>query len=131
MFTNISKPVRVARYVAAFGVAALACGATSARAEQATDAAPAKTVVGYSDLDLSNEADARALYVRLQRASEQVCGPYKDLRNLRLKRLHDACYQDSLARAVDSIGHASMHAIFAADDRVKMAGRASKAQART
>ena len=131
MFTKSAQPARVARYVAAFGVAALSLGAASAQAESATEAAPAKTVVGYADLDLSNDSDVRSLYVRLQRASEQVCGQYTDLRNLRMKRLHDACYQESLSRAVDDIGHASVQAIFAADERIKMAGRASKAQVRS
>jgi UrcA family protein len=137
MFTKIAQPARIARYIAAFGVAALSCGAASAHADQVADPAarvtmdPTETVVVYSDLDLSNESDVQSLYARLQRASERVCGQDKDLRNLRLKRLQDACYQDSLERAVDAVGHASVKAIFVADERIRLASRASKAQTRS
>jgi UrcA family protein len=131
MFTKISKPVRVARYAIVLGVAALSFGAGSAQAEQATAVVPTKTVVGYSDLDLSKESDVRSLYERLQRASARVCEQGRDLRNLRLKHLQDTCYQESLARAVDSVGHASVKAIYVADERIRMAGRANKTQARS
>ena len=135
MFTKIAQPARVARYLAAFGVAALSCGAASA--DQVADQlaqvtmGPTETVVAYSDLDLSNESDVQSLYARLQRASERVCGQDKDLRNLRMKRLQDACYQDSLERAVDAVGHASVKAIFVADERIRLAGRALKASTRS
>ena len=120
----------VVRYVAAFGIAALSFGAGAAQAEQLADASVAKTVA-YSDLDLSKDADVQALYVRLQRASDQVCGDYKDLRNLRMKRLYEACYQDTLARAVDDVGHASVKAVFAADERIRVADRSSRTQVRS
>lgn len=125
------QPMGVVRYVAAFGMAALSFGAGSAYAEEMTDASRAKTTVAYSDLDLSKDSDVRSLYARLQRASQKVCGQYQDLRNLRTKRLYDACYQDSLARAVDDVGHASVKAVFAADERIRVAGRSSKTQARS
>ena len=52
-------------------------------------------------------------------------------RNLRMRRQFDACYQDTLARAVDSVGHASVKAVFASDERIHMAGRNGKAQSST
>jgi UrcA family protein len=120
MSSKIVKPMGVARYVAAFGVAALSLGAVAAHAD------PVKAVVNYSDLDLSRAADARSLYARLQKASDQVCSVYKDTRNLTRKRLFEACYQDSLTRAVDDIGHASVQAVFVADERIRLASRPSK-----
>ena len=121
----------VARFVAALGVAALSFGAASAHASDQGDAGIAKTVVDYTDLNLSKKADVRALYARLQRASERVCGDYKDLRSLAMKRAYDACYADSLARAVDEVNHSAVTAMFAADDRIKVAGRAAKVSANT
>lgn len=126
-----AKNVRVARVVAAFGVAALSIGAVSAQASDQSDAAIAKAVVNYTDLDLSKESDVRSLYVRLQRASAQVCGDYKDLRSLKMKRSYDVCYQESLGRAVDEVNHSAVTAMFAADNRIKMAGRVAKVSANT
>lgn len=130
MSSHSSRTVRVAHYVTAFAVAALSIGAAHA-GDVATATVPPQTVVKYADLDLSKDADVRALYARLQRASARVCGEYKDLRNLSLKRRYDACYQESLARAVDNVGHPSVKAVFAADERVRMAERSSNAAAST
>jgi UrcA family protein len=126
-----AKNVRVARVVAAFGVAALCFGAISANASDQSDAAVAKAVVNYTDLNLSSEADVRSLYARLQRASARVCGDYKDLRSLAMKRAYEACYQESLSRAVDEVNHSAVTAMFVADSRIKMAGRVSKVSANT
>lgn len=129
MFTKYSQPVRVARHMVAVGVAALCLGAASADADEAM--VPTQKVVGYSDLDLSKESDVRSLYARLQKAAARVCDQGKDLRDLRIKDVQDACYQESLARAVDEVGHASVKAIFVADERIRVAGRSSKGQPRS
>jgi UrcA family protein len=126
-----AKNVRVARFVVAFGVAALSCGAASAHPSAQNDAQMAKAVVNYTDLDLSKEADVRSLYARLQRASARVCDDYKDLRSLAMKRSYEVCYQESLSRAVDEVNHSSVTAMFAADSRIKMAGRVAKVSANT
>jgi UrcA family protein len=126
-----AKNVRVARFVVAFGVAALSCGAVSAHPSAQADVESAQTVVSYTDLDLSKEADVRSLYARLQRASARVCGEYKDLRSLSKKRSYDACYQESLSRAVDAVNHSAVTAMFASDSRIKVAGRVAKVSANT
>lgn len=126
-----AKNVRVARCVVAFGVAALSWGAAMAHPSAQNDAEIAKAVVNYTDLDLSKAADVRSLYERLQRASAQVCGDYKDLRSLAMKRSYDVCYQESLSRAVDEVNHSAVTAMFAADNRVKVAGRVGKVSANT
>ena len=120
MSSKVVKSMAAARYVAAFGVAALSAGAVAAHAD------PAKAVVNYSDLDLSQAADARSLYARLQKASEQVCSGYKDTRNLSMKRVYESCYQAALTRAVEDVGRASVQAVFAADERIRLASRPSK-----
>jgi UrcA family protein len=124
-----AKNVRVARVVVAFGVAALSFGA--AQASDQSDAAIAKAVVNYADLDLSNQADVQSLYARLQRASARVCGDYKDLHSLKMKRSYSVCYQESLGRAVDEVKHSAVTAMFVADSRIKMAGRVAKVSANT
>ena len=133
MSSKILMSVRAARYVAAFGVAAMSFGAVSAEADQsandATSTNSATTVIGYSDLDLSNASDVRSLYVRLQTAARQVCSDYKDMRNLRLRSRYESCYQESLARAVEEVDHASVTAIFTADERIRMAGPSAKGKA--
>ena len=126
-----AKNVRVAHVVAAFGVVALTFGAVSAQASDPSDAATAKAVVDYTDLNLSSQSDVRSLYARLQRASARVCGDYKDLRSLSMKRAYSACYQESLSRAVDEVNHSGVTAMYAADSRIKMAGRVSKVSANT
>jgi UrcA family protein len=126
-----AKNVLAARFVVAFGVAALSFGAATAQASDQSDAAVAKAVVDYTDLNLANDADVRSLYARLQRASARVCGDYKDLRSLAMKRAYGACYQESLSRAVDSIDHSAVTAMFAADSRIKVAGRVAKVSANT
>lgn len=133
MSTHSAKTLRVARSVVTFGVVALSmAGLTAQAASRAVaDTAPVQTVVGYSDLDLSKEADAKKLYARLQRASDHICRGRKDLRNLHITRLQDACYQDTLARAVNSVGHPAVKAVFAADERIKVASRSSKSTPRT
>jgi UrcA family protein len=126
-----AKNVRVARFVAAFGVAALSCGAASAHPSAQSDADTAKAVVNYTDLDLSKAADVRSLYERLQRASAQVCGDYKDMRNLAMRRSYEVCYQESLSRAVNAVNHSAVTAMLAADSRIKVAGRVGKVSANT
>jgi UrcA family protein len=126
-----AQNVRVARFVVAFGVAALSCGAALAHPADQSDTQAAKAVVNYTDLDLSKESDVRSLYSRLQRASAKVCGDYQDLRNLAVRRAYDTCYQESLSRAVGEVNHSAVTAMFAADSRTKVAGRVAKVSANT
>lgn len=122
---------RIARYAAVSAVVALSFGVAAHAGDAMTQNGAHQTVIHYSDLDLSQDADVRVLYSRLQRGSDEVCGQYRDARDLRTKRQYSACYQDTLARAVDSVDHAAVTAMFAADDRVRVAGRGIKARTST
>jgi hypothetical protein len=44
-------------------------------------------------------------------------------------KLYNECYQDTLARAVDSVDHAAVKAAYVADDHVRLADRSTKSQA--
>ncbi len=124
------KTFRVARYVAACAFTALSFGAAAHATEMSSRVIGAvTTTVRYGDLNLSQQADAQVLYGRLQRASERVCETYKEPLNLGKMKLYNACYQETLARAVDDVGHASVKAAYAADDKLRVASRAMKSQA--
>ena len=125
------KTFRVARYVAACAFTALTFGAAAHAGDAPGIAIVATKTVNYTDLNLAKQADAQALYGRLQRASDQVCDQYKEPRNLIKMKLYNACYQDTLARAVDSVGHASVQAVYAADENVRIASRSTKSRAST
>lgn len=121
------KTFRIARNVALSAVVALTFGVAAHAGNATTQISAHQTVIGYSDLDLSQHSDVRVLYGRLQRASNEVCGQYRDSRDLRMKRQYSVCYQDALSRAVDSVGHASVKAMY--EDHIRMAGRDGKMQA--
>lgn len=61
--------------------------------------------VSYADLNIANEAGAKVLYARLQRASEEVCGigSHAVVRSLTEIRKARACYEKTLATAVNRI----------------------------
>lgn len=114
---------RVARCVVLGAVAALTFGVAAHAGDALTDASTSRAVVSFADLDLSKDADARELYARLQVATVRVCRKDWPLRDLGVRRLYEACYQDTLARAVDSVGDAAVNAMYAADDRIRVTGR--------
>jgi UrcA family protein len=120
------KTFRIARCAALTAVAALTFG-VAAHAGDTTAVGVNKTVIRYTDLDLSQDADVRELYSRLQRGANEVCGQFRNARDLRTKRQYSACYQDTLGRAVDNVDHVAVTAMYAADDQIRVAGRGVKA----
>lgn len=64
--------------------------------------------VSYSDLNLSSQDGATALYNRLQAASRAACGPQRSVFEAgSVHRLasNKQCYEDALNNAVASIDH--------------------------
>jgi len=61
--------------------------------------------VSYADLNIENEAGAKVLYARLQRASQEVCGigSYDLVRSVTESRKARACYEEALSTAVERI----------------------------
>lgn len=119
----------IARYVALGALTVLTFGVTAHAGEATAQSDEHSTVIRYSDLDLSRADGVRALYSRLQRAAGEVCGEYRDTRDLRMKRLYAACYQDSLARAVERVDHVAVTAMFAADHQFRVASHGAKSPA--
>ncbi len=77
-------------------------------------------MVKYGDLDLSRSADTQRLYVRLKDASKQVCGT-EYTRDLRMQRLHKACYVGALNRAVERVDEPKLTALHAAEPSIRVA----------
>jgi UrcA family protein len=117
----------------AFGaLTALAVGATAHASDVTTTATGVrKTVINYSDLDLSRASDVRELYSRLQYAADQVCQQYSSSSDLRMQRLYRGCYQGALIRAVNSIDHDAVTAMLTQDRRIRLAVRNGKAGSST
>ena len=61
--------------------------------------------VSYADLNINNEAGAKVLYARLQRASQEVCGvgSHDILRSLTETKKARACYEKALTAAIQKI----------------------------
>ena len=61
--------------------------------------------VSYSDLNINNEAGAKVLYSRLQRASQEVCGvgSHNIVRSLTETKKARACYEKALTAAIEKL----------------------------
>jgi UrcA family protein len=124
-----NKTFGIARQLVVGALAALSFGAAAHAGDVTlTDSGAPQVVVRYSDLDLSREAGVRALYARLQRASDEVCGQYRHAAELSRKHLYKACYEDTLSHAVESVDHTAVTAMFTSDDRIQLAERRAKAR---
>lgn len=64
--------------------------------------------VSFADLNLNRSAGVDTLYRRLERATELVCGPREDGRNLALHRDQQQCRSHAMDAAVAEIGHLAL-----------------------
>lgn len=89
---------------------------------QAGDAVP-QVKVSYSDLNLSNEADAKRLYQRLRVAADAACSAYngRELYKVQLKR---ACTTAALDRAVLEVNQPTVSALHGTHEPMKVAQHA-------
>ncbi len=110
-------PVRVVGAALVIAAATLIADIAAAKERDAATA-----VVDYSDLDLTQSADAARLYARLKYASQKVCNSY-DTRDLRMRELHAACYGKALSSAVAEVNDTRLSSLHAADPRLKLARR--------
>lgn len=91
------------------GVAALVVGgfgiSLSAVAATQSQLADGAISVSFADLNIQNNAGARALYTRLQRASKSVCSvkSYRELGSLSRVSQAEQCYAETLDEAVAKI----------------------------
>jgi len=93
--------------VGGFGISVSTVAATQS---QLSDGAIS---VSFADLNIQNEAGARALYTRLQRATKSVCGveSYRELGSLSRVSQAEQCYVETLNEAVSKIDSAELRKI--------------------
>jgi UrcA family protein len=118
MHQSLSAPVRVIGMALAIAAASLVADIASAKEQGAS------TVVRYSDLDLTQSADAARLYARLKYASKKVCNSY-DTRELRTQSLYASCFDAALSKAVAQVNDTKLSSLHAAEPRIRLARKIS------
>jgi len=107
--TTLSNPLRLAAAAAAVLISA-SVFATAAHAESASVATSAITV-RYTDLDLSSEQGAQALYQRIVAAANRLCSD-PGVRDLRRAAAADFCAEQAIARAVAEVRSPRLAALY-------------------
>ena len=85
--------------IVALGLPSLSLAASPAQIENGA------IKVGYGDLNITTEAGAKKLYVRLQRASEQACEvrSFREFGSIDLYNKSQVCYSETLAAVVKRV----------------------------
>ena len=77
------------------------------------DGRPAALTVRHNDLDLSTSRGAKIMIHRLDEAASAVCGGTSFSAREYKQALHSTpCYQDSMNRAVASLGSPTVNALY-------------------
>jgi UrcA family protein len=98
------------KLVALAAAAALCFSSIAAQADETANEAPARTV-RYADLDLGTQAGAAALYNRIRRAAEQVCGDTGS-RQLAEVAAVKACEIRAITASVKSVHNAHLASVY-------------------
>ena len=96
--------------VSALAFATFALPAAAASPSQFDDT---RISVSFADLNIDNEVGARTLYGRLQQASASVCNmeSFRELGSLAAVAKAEACYNETLDKAVAKIGSTTLSKI--------------------
>lgn len=89
--------------------------------------AQTKVTVPLAKYNLSKQADAQELYVRLRRASEAACRSH-DTGELSRKRIYEACVDETLANAVADVDDARLSAVHESDSSMRIAARTERSR---
>ena len=81
------------------------------------------TVVRHSDLDLSRQADAELMVVRIVRAARSVCGERKLTRELADRAEFNACFRATVTSTVARLNAPLVTARFAPSEWTHIATR--------
>lgn len=95
-------------------VAAMGCAAGSHAAPAPRQVYGSEYVsvrVRLADLDLASPAGAEAGLRRIHNAAREVCGPDSDSEFFEMRRIHEACMDDVVSRAVDRLGNPVVSAL--------------------
>jgi UrcA family protein len=102
--SKVLRPITVAF---AISLGALSMHTTMAGASEP----PATRKVSYEDLDLSKQADAEALYLRIERAARKVCGGHDPVIAPHIAKTE--CYAQTIANAVSQVSSPLLTAVHA------------------
>jgi UrcA family protein len=80
----------------------LSCAARGGTVPAAAAPKYDRAIVAYGDLNLDSQQGTKVLYARLRNGAEDVCSSFDD-RNLFLRRLWQACFDQAVAAAVAQI----------------------------
>jgi len=92
------------QFVAALSALALIVLATPAAAQNARDAQTVSMTVRHGDLNLEDQAGARALVARINRAARMACGGRPFAREIVAIGAVQDCVRDASSRAVADVG---------------------------
>jgi len=95
--------------LAAYGGLLLALGSTAATQAFTPDESVPSIAVRYSDLDVSSDEGARALYRRILEAAQRVCDPHSS--DVMALLGEHYCRQQAIERAVHSVGSPRLAAL--------------------
>lgn len=116
--TNMNARKRIdvrSAFTAAFAAACLSMAATVCHATDGLPGnEPAKKVVQYGDLNLSNATAVQRLYHRIVSAAQEVCGDRQDRRSLQEQVRARICVEHSIERAVTAVNHPALTTLYAA-----------------
>lgn len=117
------------RTLAALAASTIATFALANVAHASDPFAPPSVEVKYDDLNASSDAGSHQLYSRLRAAAHSVCDhlPSSQFPN---RLLRERCYEQSLTRAVDSLGLESVAALHRAAMSARVADQ-SKGDSKT
>ena len=94
-------------------IAVLATCFTGVASAKDNDPYLKQTEVSYSDLDLTQVADAKKLYSRVWHAAHEVCRAEFGVTS-RTQRVEEACFQRSVEEAVHSVSDPNLTAVYLA-----------------
>ena len=98
-YQNAKNSLRITLVAVAALSATMLAGVTHAAGPR--DNAPTRAVT-YKDLDLNSKAGVHALYKRIERAADQVCGDV-DVRDLQRMSVKKVCVERAVSNAVAAV----------------------------
>lgn len=90
------------------------------------DPSPPSVVVSYADLDLTTEAGAHTLLLRLKRAARTVCRETRlSIMGLESERRYSACMSSALNQSVQGVGSERLTRLYTGSPAASMVASAS------
>ena len=115
-----ARPVAACATIVAACIAGLITAAIAAPVSAEPPMTRVSESIGYGDLDLSTASGARALYMRLEAATDRVCAQPTDGVFPRAAAAVWKCSQDTLARSIAQVHSPQLRAEYATHTKVPL-----------